>query len=110
MNVGYLTGVSSVRIASPFPHEIPAKVYVRAERFNFIDDHAVAKLRDLHVAPSGIASDSAFIRRARLTRRACCRRPRRSSASSPIPSPSAEKRAALVDRILASEAWIDYWS
>ena len=110
VNVGYLTGVSSVRIASPFPHEIPAEVYARAERFNFIDDHVLAKLRDLHVAPSGIASDSAFIRRAWLDAAGVLPPAEEVERFLADTSPSAEKRAALVDRILASEAWVDYWS
>ena len=100
VNVGYLTGVSSVRIASPFPHEIPAEVYTRAERFNFIDDHVLAKLRDLHVAPSGIASDSAFIRRAWLDAAGVLPPAEEVERFLADTSPSAEKRAALVDRIL----------
>ena len=110
VNVGYLTGVSSVRIASPFPHEIPADVYTRAERFNFIDDHVLAKLRDLHVAPSGIASDSAFIRRAWLDAAGVLPPAEEVERFLADTSPSAAKRAALVDRILASEPWVDYWS
>jgi hypothetical protein len=110
VNVGYLTGVSSVRIASPFPHEIPAEVYARAERFNFIDDHVLAKLRDLHVAPSGLASDSAFIRRAWLDAAGVLPPAEEVARFLADTSPSSEKRAALVDRILASEAWVDYWS
>jgi Protein of unknown function (DUF1553)/Protein of unknown function (DUF1549) len=110
VNVGYLTGVSSVRIASPFPHEVPAEAYARAERFNFIDDHVIAKLRDLHMAPSGLASDSAFIRRAWLDAAGVLPPAEEVERFLADTSPSAEKRAALVDRILASEAWIDYWS
>ena len=110
VNVGYLTGVGSVRIASPFPHEIPAEVYARAERFNFIDHHVLAKLRDLHVAPSALASDSAFIRRAWLDAAGVLPPADEVERFLADASPSAEKRAALVDRILGSEAWIDYWS
>lgn len=110
VNVGYLTGVSSVRIASPFPHEIPANVYARAERFNFVDDHVLAKLRDLHVAPSGLASDSAFIRRAWLDATGVLPPAEEVERFLADTSPSSDKRAALIDRILASEAWVDYWS
>jgi hypothetical protein len=110
VNVGYLTGVGSVRIASPFPHEIPAEAYARAERFNFIDDHVLAKLRDLHVAPSGLASDSAFIRRAWLDAAGVLPPAEEVERFLADTSPSNVKRAALVDRILKSEAWVDYWS
>jgi Protein of unknown function (DUF1553)/Protein of unknown function (DUF1549) len=110
VNVGYLTGVSSVRIASPFPHDIPAEVYTRAERFNFIDDHVLAKLRDLHVAPSGLASDSAFIRRAWLDAAGVLPPAEEVERFLADPAPSSDKRAALVDRILGSDAWVDYWS
>jgi hypothetical protein len=88
----------------------PVENYPKVSGWNFIDEHVLAKLRDLHVAPSGIASDSAFIRRAWLDAAGVLPPAEEVERFLADTSPSADKRAALVDRILASEAWVDYWS
>jgi hypothetical protein len=108
VNVGFLTGVASVRVASPFPHDIPASTYAQAARFNFIDDHVLTKLRDLHLAPSGLASDSTFLRRAWLDATGVL--PPANEVERFLADPSPDKRITLVDRILASDAWVDYWA
>ena len=107
MNVGYLTGVSSVRIASPFPHDIPAEVYARAERFNFIDDHVLAKLRISRAASGRVGR--AFIRRAYLDATGMLPTAEEVERSSPTLR-RGDKRAALIDALLASEEFVDYWA
>jgi hypothetical protein len=108
INIAFLTSLASVRVASPFTNDVPAGVFDNAPRYNFIDDLVLQKLRELRIAPSGLASDSAFIRRAWL------------DAAGVLPPPedvqrflddaSPDKRARLIDQILSRPEWVDYWA
>ena len=62
----YLSKVAFARISAPFPKPVPAEAFARAERFNFVDDLVLKKLRALRIRPAGICSDEQFIRRAYL--------------------------------------------
>jgi hypothetical protein len=108
INVAFLTSLASVRVASPFPNDVPAAVFDGAPRINFVDDLILQKLRELHIAPSELATDGTFIRRAYL------------DAAGILPPPdeverfladaSRDKRARLIDRILSRPEWVDYWA
>ncbi len=50
----------------PFPNSIPADVFTRGTKTNFIDDLVLAQLAQLNLQPSGRCSDEDFIRRAYL--------------------------------------------
>jgi Protein of unknown function (DUF1553)/Protein of unknown function (DUF1549) len=108
INAAFLTSVTSVRLAAPFPNTIPETAYDSAARVNFIDDLVLRKLRDLHLAPSGLSSDSTFIRRAYLDAAGILPPPDEVQAFLADQSP--DKRARLVDRILSRPEWVDYWA
>ena len=104
----YSSRVLYSRLTVPYPNSIEAAAYEKFPRTNFIDDLAIAKLKSLHMAPSKIADDTTFLRRAYL------------DATGVLPKPAAVedflaetapgKRAKLVDRLLETEEFIDYWA
>jgi hypothetical protein len=108
INVAYLTNVTFVRVASPFPHVIPDTAYDGAPRFTFIDDLVVRKLRELHLAPSALSSDNDFIRRTYLDAAGVL--PPADEVERFVSDRSPDKRARLVDHILSRPEWVDYWA
>jgi len=108
VTVWYASKVMFARLGVPYPREIDPKVYTQAPRYNYIDELVLEKLQALHIAPSELAEDATFIRRAYL------------DAMGVLPTPdeverfladsSAGKRARLIDRILAREEFVDYWA
>ncbi len=108
VSVNFLTGVALTRVRSPFPAAVPATVYTRAPRHNAIDDLVLAKLRELHIPPSDLASDYTFIRRAYLDAAGIL--PTRAEAEAFAADRAPDKRARLVDRLLARPEFIDYWA
>jgi hypothetical protein len=106
--VGYQSGVGLVQVMAPYPSTLAPHVFSGAVRVNAIDDAIVEKLAALRVEPSGLVGDAAFMRRAYL------------DAAGILPAPdeverfvadrSPDKRAALVDALLAREEFTDYWA
>ena len=108
MTVWYSSQVARATVTSPYETAIDAKVFRDAPRFNPIDDKNLAKLESLAIPPSGTADDAAFLRRATL------------DATGTLPSPDQvrafledkdpAKRVKLVDRLLGSPEFVDYWA
>jgi hypothetical protein len=108
ITVWYASKVMFAGLGVAFPREIDPAIYTRAPRYNYIDELVLEKLQALHIAPSELADDPTFIRRAYL------------DAMGVLPTPdeverfladsSPDKRAKLVDRILAREEFVDYWA
>jgi hypothetical protein len=68
----------------------------------------VAKLRQLHIAPSAPARDDEFIRRAYLD--AIGILPTREEVESFLADQTPDKCTRLVDRVLSRPEWVDYWT
>jgi hypothetical protein len=108
INVGFLSLVNQARVAIPFPQKIEPSVFAQAARQNFIDELVLAKLQQLHIAPSGPCTDAEFIRRAYL------------DAAGILPPPeeverfladgAPDKRRRLVDALLERPEYVDYWA
>ena len=106
LTVGFGGQVALATLTSPFPNaESPAASYARS---NFIDDAVNAKLRSLRLPASSGCTDREFIRRAHL------------DVTGTLPTPeeiekfladsTANKRAKLIDKLLDSSAYVDYWT
>jgi hypothetical protein len=108
VSVSFLSGVAMTRVRSPFPAAVDAAVYTSAARYNVIDDHVLAKLRQMRIAPSPIAPDHVFIRRAYLDAAGIL--PSRQDVEAFVHDRSPDKRAKLVDRLLARDEFVDYWT
>jgi hypothetical protein len=108
ITVWYASKVKFARLGVAYPREIDPKTYTQAPRHNYIDELVLERLQALHIAPSPLADDATFIRRAYL------------DAMGVLPTPdeverfladsSAGKRASLIDRILDRGEFVDYWA
>jgi hypothetical protein len=108
ISVGFSNLVATTSITVPLANTIPAEVYARSPRANFIDEHVLTRLQALHIPPSPPCSDAEFIRRVYL------------DAAGILPTPeevtrflddrSADKRTKLIDALLERPEFVDYWA
>lgn len=104
----FMDQITVCEITIPRSESIPAEVYEKLPRLNFIDDLVWQKLQRLHITPSEPCSDHAFLRRA--TTDICGRIPRPEGVVEFLADDSADKRAALVDRLLKEPDFADHWA
>ncbi len=104
----YSSRVLYSRLSVPFANEISAATYDQYPRRNFIDDLAVAKWKNLHLAPSKLADDPEFLRRAYLDSIGIL--PTSEDVENFLADTSPDKRAKLIDRLLQRDEFVDYWS
>jgi hypothetical protein len=104
----YSSRVLYSRLSVPFANEITSETYDKYPRRNVIDDLAVAKWKNLHLAPSKLADDPEFLRRAYLD--AIGVLPTSEDVENFLADTSSDKRAKLIDRLLQRDEFVDYWS
>ena len=75
---------------------------------NLIDEYVVAKLRQLNIPPSAPVDDAAFLRRAML--QISGQAPLADEVSAYVADASPDKRARLIERLLASGDFADYFA
>ena len=92
----------------PFANKIEAAVYDKFPRNNFIDEFILAKLKALNIAPSGMASDATFIRRAYIDAAGIL--PTAEEVENFLSDTAPGKRAKLIDSLLERDEFVDYWS
>ncbi len=108
ITVWYASKVVFARLAAPYAHDIADDVYTSAERNNYIDDLVLEKLQTLRIAPSEMAADGEFLRRAYIDTIGMLPTP--DEVEEFLADDSANKRAELVDELLAREEFVDYWA
>ncbi len=108
ITVWFASVVDRVTVTSPYQTNIEAQVFASAARHNAIDEKNLAKLESLRIPPSPDANDAAFLRRAYLD--ATGTLPSAASARAFLADQSASKRQALIDRLLQSPEYVDYWT
>ncbi len=86
----------------------PRPDYPGVPRNNFIDEKVFAKLRKFNIVPSELSSDSEFLRRVCLDLTG--RLPPRKRVKEFLASRDPRKREKLIDTLLASPEYIDYWT
>jgi hypothetical protein len=104
--VRYLELQAPVRLA--FVPARPGFVWKKPPANNYIDDHVFAKLRTLRMNPSGLCTDSEFIRRASLDLLGIL--PTAEQARAFVGDRRRDKRARLVDQWLARPECADFWA
>jgi uncharacterized protein DUF1549/uncharacterized protein DUF1553 len=84
--------------------------WVDVAEHNFVDKHVNAKLRKMKILPSELCSDAEFIRRVRLdlTGRPPTAEQVRAFLDDKLPSQ--EKREKLIDNLLGSKDYVNYWA
>ena len=86
----------------------PRPDYPGVPRNNFIDEQVFAKLRKFNIVPSELSSDSEFLRRVCLDLTG--RLPPRKRVQEFLASRDPRKREKLIEALLASPEYIDYWT
>jgi hypothetical protein len=108
ISVWFSSRVHTATILSPYSATFDGSVFRDAPRNNPIDEKNLAKLEGLRIPPSSDAGDAAFLRRAYLD--ATGSLPPPDLAESFVVDRDPQKRSKLVDRLLESSEYVDYWS
>jgi len=77
-------------------------------RTNFIDDHIFGKMATDGVEPAPLATDAEILRRLSLDLTG--RIPASEQVVSFLKNPDPDKRSKLIESLIASEAFVDYWT
>jgi len=104
----YLSKVDVATVAVPFPNKVREAAFLNARKNNYVDALVLDKLRALNIEPSELASDSDFIRRTYLDSTGAL--PAAAETEEFLSSTAPDKRKALIDRLLSSETYVDYWT
>jgi hypothetical protein len=104
----YSSRVLYSRLTVPFPNSVSTSAYDQFPRRNFIDDLAAAKWKSLHLAPSKVAGDAEFLRRAYLDAAGIL--PTSEEVENFLTDQASDKRAKVVDRLLQRDEFVDYWA
>ena len=92
----------------PMPDAVPAAVYDKLPRKNFIDGLVWAKLRQLNLTPSEVAPDATFHRRVFLD--VIGRLPTPDETRAFLADRDPNKREKLIDALLARPEYADFWA
>ncbi len=109
VSVWFASLVGRMTVTSPHDTKLDeTKVFATATRNNPIDDKNLQKLASLRIPPSPDAGDAVFLRRAYLD--ATGTLPTLDQADAFLKDHRPDKRARLVDRLLESSEFVDYWA
>jgi hypothetical protein len=98
--------VEVVLFTMPHTNKVSAKLF--AKKNNAVDAAVMAKLRALRIPPSELCDDATFVRRAFLDVTGTL--PTAEEARAFVSDRRADKRAQLVDDLLARPEYADYWT
>src|SRR5690606_28128971 len=99
------------RTTVPYDNNAPEQDIAQADSRpprNFIDEHVNAQLKRLNLVASPACTDAEFIRRAHLD--TVGRLPTADETRTFLADTSTEKRDKLIERLLESPEFADYWS
>ena len=97
------------RVAATLPGAaLPPPPGLRMARVNFIDKHIFGKIERDRIPHSALADDREFLRRVRLDLTG--RLPSSTEVREFLADPAAGKRTKLIDKLVASDAFVDKWS
>lgn len=108
VSVWFSSLVDLATVTVPYDLPIAPGVFAEAPRRNPIDELNLRKLESLRVPPSPPADDATFLRRAYLD--ATGTLPPVAVVESFLADTDPKKRDALVDRLLSSPEYVDYWA
>ena len=88
----------------------PGFTWKALPQYNYIDEKIDSKLQRLHIQPSPLASDAAFLRRASLDLTGQIPSTAAIRTFLDDPTPTHVKRARMIDKLIASPAYVDHWT
>lgn len=95
-------------VSVPYQQQVDKATFANAPRANFIDELVLEKLESLNVPPSPPATDAEFLRRVFLDTIGTL--PTADEARAFLADTSPDKRARLIDDLLARPEFVDYWT
>jgi hypothetical protein len=106
----YMDHVEAVQFSAPMGNAPPNALWEKAE--NFVDREILKKLNELRLPPSPLANDTEWLRRVHLdlTGRLPAIDAVKSYLQSVNDTTRAELREKIVDELLNSTAYVDYWA
>ncbi len=104
----YSSRVLYSRVSVPYPNKVEAAAYEKFPRHSFVDDLVLEKWKTLNIAPSPLADDSTFIRRAYLDAAGIL--PTAEEVEDFLADKSPDKREKLIGRLLDRDEFVDYWA
>ena len=108
VTVNFGTQVAALTVTSPYPNRVDAAAFAKAHRTSFVDDLILQKLELLRLPPSADCTDAEFARRAYLD--TCGIVPPVKELEEFLADTAADKRAKLVEKLLARPEFVDYWA
>ncbi|MEM6470135.1 MAG: DUF1549 and DUF1553 domain-containing protein [Planctomycetota bacterium] len=100
--------VALARMTVPYDHDVSSSRYESAERHNFIDAFNLAQLETLRLEPSPPCDDETFLRRSTLD--TVGRLPTEQERLAYFNTPPEDRRGRWIERLLASDDFVSYWS
>ncbi len=88
----------------------PGFAWKALPQYNYIDEKIDAKLERLKIQPSPVADDATFLRRVSLDLTGEIPSPAAVQAFLSDPTPSRVKRSKMIDKLIASQAYVDHWT
>ena len=104
VQVRYLGQVAAVSVSVPYASQVDFEF----PPHNFIDELAAAEWQRLGVRPAPLADDATFLRRVFLDLIGTL--PTDDECAKFLSDNSADKRARIIDALLARPEYVDYWS
>lgn len=104
----FASRIAITSIVSAYSNEVPASAYAEFQPANFIDQLLLEEWQRLHLVPSSGCSDETFLRRAYLDTTGALPTPEQ--VRSFLGDTRADRRPRLVEELLASDGFVDYWS
>ena len=104
----YLSRNVVAALSVPYANDTANEVFDKSPRSNFIDGLVLDKLKGLRLPPSPRTGDAEFLRRATLDTLGVLPTPVEARAFLDDTAP--DRRARLVEKLLARPEYIDYWT
>lgn len=104
----YMNHIAVFNVAVPLAGNVDKEIYASLPRNNFIDDLVWKRLERLGIVPSVGCDDATFLRRAHLD--VIGTLPTTDEARKFLADTSPDKRAKLVDALLARPEYADHWA
>lgn len=106
--VWFASRIAMASIVVPYENEIQEVAYQNFQPSNLIDEILIDEWRALRLAPSPKCSDATFLRRVYLD--ATGTLPTPEEVRDFLNSEDEARRAKCIEKLLSSEAFVDYWA
>lgn len=108
ITVWYASKLASIEVTVPRTIPVDPAIYAASPRHNFIDELVLKKLQAMQIPVAPQADDETFLRRAYLDTLGVLPTPEERAGFLADTAP--DKRARLIDALLARTEFVDYWA